>query len=104
MLGEHKPQQQATPTKNKKKSRDFPLLSLSYSKREKILNTGIFLFFACNCSCEDGTVRAAMITELILERAGPVIVETCLLELIDFRLIPVSCPPSRTKPENYWKR
>ena len=36
-----------------------------------------------------GTVRAEIITELILERAGPVIFKTVLLELIAFRLIPV---------------
>ena len=49
------------------------------------------------------TVRAEIITELILERAGPVIFKTFLLELIAFRLIPVICPARRTKPENYWK-
>ena len=38
------------------------------------------------------TVRAEMITELILKRAGPVIFKTFLLELIAFRPIPVICP------------
>ena len=50
------------------------------------------------------TVRAEIITELIPERAGPVIFKTFLLELIAFRLIPVICPARRAKPENYWKR
>ena len=36
------------------------------------------------------TVRAEIITELILERAGPVIFKTVLLELVAFRLIPVN--------------
>ena len=45
------------------------------------------------------TVRAEIITELILERAGPVIFKTLLLELIAFRLIPVICPARRTKPK-----
>ena len=49
-------------------------------------------------------VGAEIITELILERASPVIVETFLLVLIPFRLIPVVCPARRTKPENHWKR
>ena len=35
------------------------------------------------------TVCAEIITELILERAGPVIFKTLLLEVIAFRLIPV---------------
>ena len=35
------------------------------------------------------TVRAEIITELILERAGPVFFKTFLLELIALRLIPV---------------
>ena len=35
------------------------------------------------------TVRAEIITELILERAGPVIFKTFLLELKAYRLIPV---------------
>ena len=35
------------------------------------------------------TVRAEIITELILERAGPVIFKTFLLALKAFRLIPV---------------
>ena len=50
------------------------------------------------------TVRAEIITELILERAGPVIFKTFLLEIIAFRLIPVICPARQAKPENYWKR
>ena len=49
-------------------------------------------------------VRAEIITELILKRAGPVIFKTFLLELIDFRPMPVICPASGVKPENYWKR
>ena len=50
------------------------------------------------------TVRAEIITELILKRAGPVIFKTFLLELIAFRPIPVICPARGVKPENYWKR
>ena len=50
------------------------------------------------------TVRAGIITELVLERAGPVILRTFLLEFIAFRLIPVICPARRAKPEKYWKR
>ena len=38
------------------------------------------------------TVRAEIITELIPRRAGPVIFQTFLLELIAFRPIPVICP------------
>ena len=45
-----------------------------------------------------------IITELILERAGPVVFKTFLLELMAFKLIPVICPARRAKPENYWKR
>ena len=50
------------------------------------------------------TVRAEMITELILKRAGPVIFKTFLLELIAFRPIPVICTARGVKPENFWKR
>ena len=50
------------------------------------------------------TVRAEIITELILKRADPVIFKTFLLELIAFRPIPVICPARGVKPENYWKR
>ena len=50
------------------------------------------------------TVRAETITELILERAGPVIFKTLLLELIAFGLNPVICPARRAMPENYWKQ
>ena len=53
---------------------------------------------------EKNTVRAEIITELILERAGPVILKTLLLELIAFRPIPAICPARGAKPENYWKR
>ena len=42
-------------------------------------------------------MRAADVTELILERASPVIFETLLLELISFKLIPVICPARSTK-------
>ena len=52
----------------------------------------------------DFTVRAEIITELILKRAGPVIFKTFLLELIAFRSIPVICPARGVKPENYRKR
>ena len=52
----------------------------------------------------DTTVCAEIITELIPERAGPVIFKTFLLELIAFGLIPVICPARGVKPENYWKR
>ena len=38
------------------------------------------------------TVRAASITELVLERLGPVIFNTVLVESIAFRVIPVTCP------------
>ena len=50
------------------------------------------------------TVRAEIITELMLKREGPVIFKTFLLELIAFRPIPVICPARGVKPENYWKR
>ena len=50
------------------------------------------------------TVRAEIITELILKRAGPVIFKTFSLELIAFRPIPVICPAREVMPENYWKR
>ena len=50
------------------------------------------------------TVRAEIITELILKRVGPVIFKTFLLELIAFRPIPAICPARGVKPENYWKR
>ena len=50
------------------------------------------------------TVRAEIITELILKRAGSVIFKTFFLELIAFRPIPVICPARGVKPENYWKR
>ena len=50
------------------------------------------------------TVRAEIVTELILKRVGPVIFKTFLLELIAFRPIPVICPARGVKPENYWKR
>ena len=45
------------------------------------------------------TVRAETITELILERAGPVILKTFILTLIAFRLIPVICSARKAKPE-----
>ena len=54
--------------------------------------------------CDLFTVRAEIITELIPERAGPVIFKNALLELKAFRLIPVICPARRAKPENDWKR
>ena len=50
------------------------------------------------------TVRAEIITELILERAGSVTFKTFLLELVAFRLTPAICPARRPKPENYWKQ
>ena len=50
------------------------------------------------------TVRAEIITELILKRAGPVIFKTFLLKLISCRPIPVICPARGVKSENYWKR
>ena len=50
------------------------------------------------------TVRSEIITESILERAGPVIFKTFLLEFIAFRLITVIYPTRRAKPEDYWKR
>ena len=51
------------------------------------------------------TVRAEkIITEFILERAGPVICKTFLLEFKAFRPIPVICPARRASPETYWKR
>ena len=43
-------------------------------------------------------------SELILERAGPVIFRISFLDLTAFRQIPVICPARRAKPENYWKR
>ena len=54
--------------------------------------------------CYGITVRAEIITELILKRAVPVIFKTFLLEIIAFRPIPVICPARGVKPENYWKR
>ena len=53
---------------------------------------------------DDITVRAEIITELILERAGQVIFKTFLLKLIAFTPIPVIFPAREAKPENYWKR
>ena len=50
------------------------------------------------------TVRAKIIIELILERAGSVNLKTFILELIAFSLIPVICSAGRAKSENYWKR
>ena len=50
------------------------------------------------------TVRAKVITQLILDSAGPAILKTFLLELIGFRPIPVIYSAWRAKPENYWKR
>ena len=50
------------------------------------------------------TVRAETIPELILERAGPAIFKTFLLELIAVGLIPVICPARRAKTENNWKQ
>ena len=50
------------------------------------------------------TVRAEIITELVLKRAGPVIFKTFLLELMAFRPIPVIYPARGVKPDNYWKR
>ena len=48
------------------------------------------------------TVCAEIITELIPERASPVIFKTLLLELMAFRRIPVISPVRRGKPKNYW--
>ena len=42
-------------------------------------------------------------TELILEKAGPVILRP-FTGIIAFRVIPVICPARRAKSENYWKR
>ena len=50
------------------------------------------------------TVRAEIITELMLERVGPIFFKTFLLKLIAFRPIPVIFPARGAKPENYWKR
>ena len=61
-----------------------------------LTSEGCFIFFRI-------PVRAEIITELILERVGPVIFKMFLLELITFRLLPVICPARRGKPENYWK-
>ena len=52
----------------------------------------------------NNTVRAEIITELIPERAGPVIFKTFLLELIAVRPIPAFCPARGVKSENYWTR
>ena len=49
------------------------------------------------------TVRAKIVTELILERAGQIVLKTFLLKLIAFRLIPVICPARRAKPEDCWE-
>ena len=59
-----------------------------------------FHFFLFRLLCFfalDTTVRAEIITELILKRAGPVIFKTFLLELIAFRPIPVICPARGVK-------
>ena len=50
------------------------------------------------------TVRAEIITELILERAGPIIFWIFYRKLKAFRLIPVIWPAIRARPEKYWKR
>ena len=50
------------------------------------------------------TVSAKTITEFILERAGPVILMTFLLQLKAFRLVPATCPARGTRSANYWKR
>ena len=61
--------------------------------------------WALECSLDFfDTVRTEIVTELILERAGPVFFKTFLLKLIAFRLIPVICPARRGKPENCRKR
>ena len=49
------------------------------------------------------TVRTEIITELILERADPVIFKTFLLEIIALALFPVICPARQAKPKNCWK-
>ena len=58
-------------------------------------------FFFDTSSLRIHTVCVESITELILERAGPVIFKTFLLELRAFRLIPVtsnlSCKKSKTR-------
>ena len=75
-----------------------------YVHTENALCCRVFLRTKKKRSVFDTTVRAEIITELILERASPVIFETFLLEFITFRLIPVICPARGADPENHWKR
>ena len=49
------------------------------------------------------SLSTEIITEVFLERAGPIVLKTWLLELIAFRQIPVVDPARTGKPENYWK-
>ena len=76
--------------KNSKKGRKNEKTSQQFSKMQK--------------TCQQFTVRAEISTEFIVERAGPVIFETFLLEFIACRLIPVICLARKAEPEIYWKR
>ena len=50
------------------------------------------------------TASAEFFAELILERAGPVILKTVVLEFLAFRQIPAICLAGRAFRENCWKR
>ena len=52
----------------------------------------------------ESAIRAESISELILERAGPVISKIFFSGIIAFRLIPVIVLQEEQKPENDWKR
>ena len=49
-------------------------------------------------------VRAEIITELILERVGPVILKTFFTGIKSFQTDPSNLSCKKSKPENYWKR
>ena len=49
------------------------------------------------------TVRAKIITEFILERAGPVIFKTFFSGISSFQTDFSNFSARRVKPENYWK-
>ena len=64
----------------------------SASKKKEDLNPKASFLVGLNRQrSATSTVRAEIITELILKRAGPVIFKNLLLELIAYRPIPVIC-------------
>ena len=106
--------------RNRRESHDFGALRFQLQARRCFIRQGLTnpnsclgLFALVHCTFNGQsllpseklhTVRAEIITELILKRVGPVIFKTFLLELIAFRPIPVICPARGVKPENYWTR